>query len=399
MQPATERLHSLDAVRAFALLAGVAFHATAPWIEDGWAVAFEPPSATAAAIWYFLHMFRMPVFFLIAGYFGRLAAERRGTKGFTKDRAKRIALPLVVGIPLIPPLTLVGFALGSLASGMSVAELTAFARAVTGQAPSATYGPPVLQILGHLWFLYYLLLFYVAALILRRVCALDRGGEVLRGIDRILGFFMRTGLVVVAFALLVATWYSFVWTEWPEWTGRPAPVSVVPFAPALLGYGFFFVVGWLLHRQNDLLIQQRTRWVQYLLAGAALAVLSYLIAGPTPKWSHYLHGWELYLYAVAYLTASWCLSFALIGLALRFLSNASPVRRYVADSSYWLYLMHLAPIALFVALMRPLAWHWSVKYSITIAATVTVLLLSYQAFVRYTFIGATLNGRRHQRTV
>ena len=45
--------------------------------------------------------------------------------------------------------------------------------------------------------------------------------------------------------------------------------------------------------------------------------------------------------AASYTCATWTWTFAIIGLALRFLSNHSPVRRYIADSSYWLYLIHL----------------------------------------------------------
>ncbi|HEV7632768.1 MAG TPA: acyltransferase family protein, partial [Steroidobacteraceae bacterium] len=80
MQPA-DRLHALDALRAFALLAGIALHATMPFLQGvpGW-VTTEAPSETLAAVWYIIHMFRMPVFFLIAGFFGRMLLERRGTK-------------------------------------------------------------------------------------------------------------------------------------------------------------------------------------------------------------------------------------------------------------------------------------------------------------------------------
>lgn len=318
-----------------------------------------------------------------------------------KDRAKRIALPLVIGLALIPPLTVVAFTVGALASGMSIADLTALAEAVREQqASSAHFGPPVLGILGHLWFLYYLLLFYIGALVARATaCALDRGGKALRGIDRMLRFLMRTGLAAIVLALPVAAWYVFLWPEWTGWTGLPAPVSIIPSAPAFLAYGLYFAVGWLLHRQTDLLLQLRERWVQYSLAAIVLAVACYAIAGSTPQWSAYLHGSELHIYAAAYLMATWCSSLALIGLALRFLSDASPVRRYVADSSYWLYLMHVVPIAFFVALLHPLSWHWGVKFAITVAASVPLLLFSYHAFVRFTFIGATLNGRRHPRTV
>ena len=398
---ANERIHGLDAVRAFALLIGVAMHAVGPWLANVPNATFrETPSATAAAIWFFPHIFRMPVFFLVAGYFGRLLAERYETRRFIKDRAKRIALPLVIGFFAITALMGLAFALGCLASGMSFAEVTALLHAQSEQI--ATAGDAKEGVghvtLGHLWFLYYLLLFYGVALIARAAArAVDRDGKALSGIDRMLRFLMHTGLAVVVFALPIAAWYAFMWPEWAHWQGLPTPQSLIPSVPAVLVFGLSFTAGWFLHRQPHLLMQLRNRWVAYSLGAIVFAVACYLIAGPTPQWSPYLHGWKLHVYAVTYLLATWCASFAIIGVALRFLSGASPVRRYVADSSYWLYLMHPVPIVFFMLLMRPLDWHWSVKFSITLTASVLLLLLTYHAFVRFTFIGATLNGRRHQR--
>ena len=90
---------------------------------------------------------------------------------------------------------------------------------------------------------------------------------------------------------------------------------------------------------------------------------------------------------------------ALLGLAQRFLSGPSPVRRYVADASYWIYLAHFTGVVFFLQCLHFFDWHWSIKYAITLAVSVPVLLWSYHAFVRYTFIGAILNGRRYPRTV
>lgn len=57
MEP-TDRLHALDAVRAFALLLGVVLHASAAFLQDFpipmWK---DQPSTTAAVIYYTIHMF------------------------------------------------------------------------------------------------------------------------------------------------------------------------------------------------------------------------------------------------------------------------------------------------------------------------------------------------------
>jgi glucans biosynthesis protein C len=93
MQPA-DRLHALDAVRAYALLLGVVLHGAAAFL-GGFPIPLwlDEPSDGAAVIYYVIHMFRMSAFFLIAGFFARMLLERRGVKAFVRDRAKRVALP------------------------------------------------------------------------------------------------------------------------------------------------------------------------------------------------------------------------------------------------------------------------------------------------------------------
>ena len=42
----------------------------------------EPPSATLGAFFFVSHMFRMSLFYLLAGFFGRMLLERRGAGPF-----------------------------------------------------------------------------------------------------------------------------------------------------------------------------------------------------------------------------------------------------------------------------------------------------------------------------
>ena len=52
-----------------------------------------------------LHSFRMPLFFLIAGFFGRMMLTRYGTAGFLGRRWRRIGLPLMIGVLTFSPIT------------------------------------------------------------------------------------------------------------------------------------------------------------------------------------------------------------------------------------------------------------------------------------------------------
>jgi glucans biosynthesis protein C len=109
-------------------------------------------------------------------------------------------------------------------------------------------------------------------------------------------------------------------------------------------------------------------------------------------------GTEKFLEAACYMLASWTWTFGLIGVALRFLSNFSPARRYIADASYWLYIIHLPIMMVLQIAVSQLSWPWYAKYGFILGVAFPLMLASYALLVRGTFIGAILNGRRRPRT-
>ena len=60
---------------------------------------------TLTVVFFTIHIFRMTTFFLIAGFFARMSLHRRGDANFIKDRLQSIAVPLVVGWPILFPAT------------------------------------------------------------------------------------------------------------------------------------------------------------------------------------------------------------------------------------------------------------------------------------------------------
>jgi glucan biosynthesis protein C len=388
----TDRLHALDALRAFALLLGIALHAANPYVADlpGWPTRAEPSDALAG-VFYTIHQFRMPLFFLIAGFFGRMLLERRGAAGFVRDRSRRILLPLAAGVPLLMLATVVALVLGKLLAGADAADLAA----LQPPAAPANRSVPASIHLIHLWFLYYLLMFYAGALAVR--ATLGRSTRVRTAADAAVSFLTRSVAGPALLAVPIAAYYVEL-DGWSGWGGFPAPFSLIPDVGALLAYGMFFAFGWLLHRQRPLLTFVERRWPLNLALAVGAWAVCRAIGGATPHWGPYLAGSELVAYTSSYAVGAWCWSFALLGLALRFLSSENAARRYLADASYWMYLMHIPALVFFGALLEPLPWHWAAEYPLSIAGTVVVLLVSYRYLVRYTFIGSILNGRRQRRS-
>ena len=172
-------------------------------------------------------MFRMSAFFLIAGFFARVLVERRGVKAFVKDRAKRVALPLVLFSIVVGLTSALGFVLGALPHGVDfLMSLAQSAQPQPGAAPAPQADAAAALggfNLGHLWFLYYLLIFYVLALAIRwLVVAVDPRGALAAACDRVVVFLMRGVWGPVLIALPIAA-YLYQLESWTEWLGLPAP--------------------------------------------------------------------------------------------------------------------------------------------------------------------------------
>ncbi|MEO8115744.1 MAG: acyltransferase family protein [Phenylobacterium sp.] len=384
----SERLHALDAVRGGALMLGIAFHATMSFLpgHQVWPVVDADRSLVLGGTFYVLHIFRMTTFFLIAGFFAHLTFHRRGQAAFIRDRLKRIALPLVVGWPI-------------LFAAIVGVSIWAFAQSNGGVlpkvAPPMPAPPPLAFPLTHLWFLYVLLLLDAATIAARAaVSRLDGAGRFRAGLDAIVRGLMLSpfGPLVLAAPVALALGLQ---RPWLMWFGVPTPDnSLIPNTPALVGFGAAFAFGWLLHRQPDLIRGLERRWSLNLAVAVALTAGLLAWLGLTPVVTPAPQAWTTWAYAAAYGLAIWTWSFALIGLALRFLSGESPARRYVADASYWLYLIHLPIIMALQVVVAPLPWPWWVKYPLILAVAFPLMFASYQLMVRRSFVGAILNGRR-----
>ena len=378
------RLHALDAVRAFALLAGVVLHATLSFLPGfgatGWPIADRSPSVALAVTFYVIHIFRMTLFFTIAGFFARLLFHRRGARAFVTNRALRIALPFVVGWAVVIPFMLLAILWASRA-----------APPVTIALPP----PPPLRVpLTHLWFLYTLLLLYAVTLGAKAVVGrIDKTGAAARVVDVAIDACARWS--VLPFVIALPVFGAFLsMDDWFRWFGIPTPdQSLVPPLAAAVGFTTAFTFGWFLHRQAHLLQIMERGWVPHLAASIVITLACLAIAGPSPDFSAGATRFAV-SYAFLYALVSWTWTFAIIGLALRFFSIESARMRYVSDASYWIYIMHLPVIFLLQAALITLPWHWGIKFTLILAGALPVLFASYHVMVRRTVIGRVLNGRR-----
>jgi peptidoglycan/LPS O-acetylase OafA/YrhL len=105
------------------MLLGIVLHASlsffpAPW----WPVQDSRQSEYFGLLHEAIHGFRMPLFFLISGFFTMMLYRKRGLKSLLANRAMRILVPCVIGVFTIVPILRITYTIVNL-SGASVQRI------------------------------------------------------------------------------------------------------------------------------------------------------------------------------------------------------------------------------------------------------------------------------------
>ncbi len=88
------------------MVLGIILHGALAYTQVPWIVQDSQKWVGFDHTFEFIHTFRMPVFFLLSGFFTAMLWRRRGTLGLVWHRSKRILLPLLVSAATIIPATM-----------------------------------------------------------------------------------------------------------------------------------------------------------------------------------------------------------------------------------------------------------------------------------------------------
>jgi peptidoglycan/LPS O-acetylase OafA/YrhL len=395
-----ERYHSLDFLRAVAMFLGILLHGMMSFMDTVipfWPARDDEHSQAADLFVFVVHIFRMQTFFLLAGFFGCLLYERYGLGGMIRHRFLRIVVPFGLAVILVGPTLQAIWQFGDAAAlRYIVPEMDTSRPVEENLAELFLTGRFLTRLpLAHLWFLYYLIFLFAlmipCVLVGRAFARTALGTRMRSGLRRLLALPGKSLILALPTALLVLPMKVWGFVDTPEgWT---------PSMRILVYYFFFFAFGWLLWGQRDLLHAFTRRWAYSLLLGnaivlpATLALFFAALDGILGKAEPRGIGHQA---ALCYLTSlyTWLMVGGLMGAFRHYFSRERKWVRYLADASFWCYLWHLTVIIpMQIALVHaPLPG--LVKFALIIGVAMTILLTTYEWCVRYTFIGAMLNGRR-----
>lgn len=328
--PKTERLHALDSLRAIMMLLGLVIHSSITYglFEYGGAWSLKDPNSTSMLndlIVFFIHSFRMQIFFVVSGFFGAMLFYERKPLAMIKNRVSRIVYPFIVFVILLWPLITLSF---TYTRFVFAGDPNAWAETL------ATIGTPLFfipQKTYHLWFLYYLVIIIGVSILI--AFAIRKTPSLARSISKAFSWIIQKPVLrVLFFAGITGLAYLIMGTSQVATSN-----SFIPDFNTFLYYFIFFIVGWVLFKSKEHLDSfKRLDWACSILG--TVLFFGYVLNAPS------------FSFEMAILVKSlvvWLLIFGFTGLFLRYGSGHSARMRYISDASYWVYLVHL-PIAGFI---------------------------------------------------
>lgn len=354
----------LDVLRALAVLLLLFFHAT------GYLLLRREVTDTGIEFRWVVHVFHMPLFFLLSGFVLGMATRRSGASRQIRSRWKRLAVPFLIGmVTVIPAIKLIGLYFTSL-------------KPETGNREAAriTFDNVFSLEPQHLWFLEYL--FYLSLVALGAWWLWQRHGSDER-FERI-----RTPLMIG----LLAAPVLLVLVD-GGWEAGYQPDTMVPDVWLSLYYFCFLAAGWLLSGVDGWRQSMERAPGTKLLAGAALIVAAYSIwRDHAPELPSDLSLARLFV-VVAGVAAAWLVVSGLWGLSARLFADPGERMKQFSRASFWMYIVHL-PILVFIEseLARtslPVLLRWLLAIGITALSCV----VSYHLFVKDRLLGRLLGER------
>ena len=384
----TARIHSLDSLRAIMMILGLVLHSALTYnvTNHGDVWNLKDPETTHIATDFLvllIHSFRMPIFFLIAGFFGAMLFYERKPMKMVNNRVSRIVFPFVVFILILTPILsfvfrYAGFVFDKLPNSLAntlepFSELHIY-------IPNGT---------AHLWFLYYLI--YTTGFSVLIALLLKKTPKLTQKVTLIFSWIIQKTLIRILFLAGI----TFVILSVLKTPMIASSTAFMPDLNTFVFYVFFYLVGWVLYKSKQHLhtIMQYD-WLCTILAIILVisqgVIIQYADLGLTPMSNSPL------LIAFSALIV-WLFIFGITGLFIRYGSNHSKRMRYISDASYWVYLIHLPLTIIFPIAVWKLPIGAIPKFLLVLLGTTIVCFVTYHFLVRNTFIGKFLNGRKYPR--
>tara|TARA_A100000164_G_scaffold19852_1_gene15965 strand:+ start:564 stop:1685 length:1122 start_codon:yes stop_codon:yes gene_type:complete len=359
-----QRYHNLDFLRAFAMMMGLVFHAPLLFWFPDFAKGFGIENIAPAEEWLnilgrFISSWRMPLFFLLAGFFSILVIERKGTLQLIKDRIIRVGLTCLVFSSLYDILD--------------------------GSYDFTT---------AHLWFLRDLIIFVFCFSFLYQF----------QSIKNLLIREISTKKIVVLLLWLIATVpLAYILNNLWHPLGLKSSATYFEIKIGNFVYYFsYFLLGVILYSNQIIFTKLKNRKIILVLSVLSVLALllrlyiDFLTIGQLDDLRDLAQSQfdpVLVLYnsvLIGVNTVCWSLFF--IGLASKFIHSDSAVLRWFVELSYPIYIIHTIPIIMTSVVFYRAGLDQISIFLLTIVCGFIVCVILYYIFIKFTPLNWILNG-------
>ena len=366
-----KRFDNLDFLRAAALLAGVLLHSLSLYLEpiDG-----SEPRPLAAILFVWIHSWRMPLFMLLAGFFTCLSLAKRTTSSYAINRVVRLGAPLIILWLAIP------------AVDESASQIFKWPEFISW----LTINQPFTLRLDHLWFLYYLLIFYAIILSLRAINP--------RTFELITNFklnFLTISFIWLPLITLSAPWarpLGGIFSEIPTTFGELKIGSMIFMAA-------FFLIGMQLF--NNQLLLQRLQAVRFWLTAVIIcSVLPIgLMAWGIMKDPQFVFSGRLEMWMVNSLStfASVFMILGLLGVSCRFVLGGGPILSWLVKLSYPTYVFHIVFVYPIGGILLLSGWNAGLVVLFSCLSGLVGSVVIYYAFIWHSPLDWVFNGYKNSK--
>ena len=366
-----KRFDNLDFLRAAALLSGILLHSLSLYLEpiDG-----SEPRPLAAILFVWIHSWRMPLFMLLAGFFTCLSLAKRTTSSYAINRVVRLGAPLIILWLAIP------------AVDESASQIFKWPEFISW----LTINQPFTLRLDHLWFLYYLLIFYAIILSLRAINP--------RTFELITNFklnFLTISFIWLPLITLSAPWarpVGGIFSEIPTTFGELKIGSMIFMAA-------FFLIGMQLF--NNQLLLQRLQAVRFWLTAVIIcSVLPIgMMAWGIMKDPQFVFSGRLEMWMVNSLStfASVFMILGLLGVSCRFVLGGGPILSWLVKLSYPTYVFHIVFVYPIGGILLLSGWNAALVVLFSCLSGLVGSVVIYYAFIWHSPLDWVFNGYKNSK--
>ncbi len=366
-----DRFHSLDFLRAFALLMGVLLHVLMLFLEpaDG-----SEPRLGASIIFIWIHTWRMPLFMLLAGFFTALSLTKRDIGNYAWNRLIRLGAPILLLWSVIPAIDEEATEL------FKIPELISW----------FFYDMPFTLRLDHLWFLYYLLIFYGVLLLLKSITPkiFSFIADYKLSLSRILIIWLP--ILILLSPLNKPT--GGIFGDIPSTFGE---VNI----GSMLFMASFFVIGIQIHNSSQFLesVQRMRFWLPSLIVFSLIPIALLGWGGFKDEPFAFSGSLEMWIVNALAGSAALLLALSIMGFAVQKISSNGQILRWLVKLSYPIYVFHLTFV---ISVSGTLMFFGVNDWMVVLLGSASGILfpvIVYYAFIFWTPLDWIFNGYKNSK--